>query len=62
MLIIYKESFFLPLLKEQGMTHKLGLGRLRKVIPVNQNQVLVVEAGGASLFDFNNSVTQWKIE
>ncbi|WP_268742108.1 hypothetical protein WH8501_10565 [Crocosphaera watsonii WH 8501] len=41
------------------MAKKLGLGRLKKVIALNQKQVLVVEASGASLLDFDNPINQW---
>ncbi|MGK7885557.1 MAG: protein kinase [Crocosphaera sp.] len=55
-------KFSLPLLKQQGMVRKLGLGRLRKVIPFNKNQVLVIEASGAYLLDFHNPIKQWEID
>ena len=44
------------------MARNLGSVRLRKVIPVNQKQVLVIEASGAYLLDFDNPIKQWKID
>ncbi|EAZ89003.1 protein kinase domain-containing protein [Crocosphaera chwakensis] len=55
-------KFILPLLQQQGMVHKLGQGCIRKVIPINQNKVLVIEAGGASLLNINNRTTHWEID
>ncbi|WP_198648319.1 serine/threonine-protein kinase, partial [Cyanothece sp. BG0011] len=55
-------KFILPLLKQQGMVHKLGRGCLKKAVPINQNQVLVIEAGGACLLDFKTKMAHWEID
>ncbi|MDJ0600088.1 MAG: protein kinase [Crocosphaera sp.] len=55
-------KFTLPLLQQQGMTQKLGRGCIKTVIPINQIQVLVLEAGGASLFDVNTGIIPWEID
>lgn len=55
-------QFTLPLLKQQRMLQKLGRGCIHSVIPINNNTVLVLAAGGASLLNFKTRIAYWEID
>ena len=57
-----QRKFIFPLLQQQGMSHKLGRGYIKKVIPITHDKILVIEAAGASLLDINTRIAHWEID
>ncbi|MDC0838019.1 trypsin-like peptidase domain-containing protein, partial [Limnoraphis robusta] len=55
-------DFTLPALQQQGMIKRLGQGGVRQVIPLNQELMVVIAGGGASLFNLATGEAVWEID
>ena len=54
--------FVLPELTEQGMQQRLGRGRIKNVMPLNNELVVVCATGGAALFNLSSGEALWEID
>jgi WD40 repeat protein/uncharacterized protein (DUF697 family) len=54
--------FVLPELTEQGMQQRLGRGRIKNVMPLSNELVVVCTADGAALFNLSSGETRWEID
>ncbi len=54
--------FLLPDLAGQGMERRLGRGLPQQVIPLGDEQVLVIAGGGAGLFDLRRGECLWEVD
>lgn len=54
--------FTLPFLQEQGMRQRYGNGWIKRVFPLNQEEIIVITAGGATLVNLSSGMTKWSID
>jgi WD40 repeat protein/uncharacterized protein (DUF697 family) len=54
--------FVLPELTEQGMQQRLGRGRIKNVMPLSNELVVVCSTGGAALFNLSSGEALWEID
>ncbi|ULB47255.1 trypsin-like peptidase domain-containing protein, partial [Limnospira fusiformis KN01] len=55
-------DFTLPALQQQGMIKRLGRGQVQEVISLNQELMVVIAGGGASLFNLATGEALWEID
>ncbi|HIK10289.1 MAG TPA: WD40 repeat domain-containing protein [Oscillatoriaceae cyanobacterium M33_DOE_052] len=54
--------FTLPALQQQGMVKRLGRGKVRQVIALQQDFAVVIATGGATLFNLATGEDLWEID
>jgi hypothetical protein len=54
--------FILPEMKTQGMVRRLGRGKIREVIALNQELTIVIARGSATLFNLRTGEALWEID